>query len=83
MQLDHKKISETTKLFQTTAPSKEWCRFEAHGFDNNVSGMIYRTDQPATCGMPVGAIDTGIIGCAPCSQGKLSHGGKTCFFTKL
>ncbi|HIQ04375.1 MAG TPA: hypothetical protein EYH31_01620, partial [Anaerolineae bacterium] len=49
------------KLFPTDLPSKQWGQFEAHGFEKPVWGLIYRTDQPPTCGMPLGAIDTGCI----------------------
>ncbi len=38
----------------------QWSEFSAHGFLNPVSGMIFEGSR-LTCGMPLGAVDTGCI----------------------
>ena len=53
--------SEQARLFPTDFPSGEWAEFAARGFAKPVWGAIYRKELPATCGMPLGAIDTGCL----------------------
>jgi len=49
------------ELFPMDLPSRQWVQFKARGFEKGVWGVIYRTDQPPTCGMPLGAVDTGCL----------------------
>ncbi len=49
------------RLFPVDLPACEWLEFAAEGFPEAVSGIIYRADQPASNGMPLGGIDTGCI----------------------
>ncbi|MBU7004994.1 MAG: hypothetical protein HXS50_05465, partial [Theionarchaea archaeon] len=48
-------------LFPTDLPGSRWTRFRAEGFPDPVCGVIYRLSRPATCGMPLGGLDTGCI----------------------
>ncbi|MFH1008287.1 MAG: GH116 family glycosyl hydrolase [Candidatus Latescibacterota bacterium] len=49
------------KLFPTDMPVSDWVEFMAEGFSEPVTGMIYRTEKPASCGMPLGGISTGCL----------------------
>ena len=49
-------------LFPTDAPANEWLQFPAAGFSEPACGFIRRRANPATFGMPLGAIDTGCLG---------------------
>lgn len=51
----------TEALFPTNLPSLEWVEFSAAGFTRPVSGVIYRTDKPPCCGVPLGGISTGCL----------------------
>lgn len=42
-----------------------WQQFDAEGYDQAVSGMIYRGTPRPTCGMPLGGVDTGCIDIEP------------------
>ena len=48
-------------LFPKDLPNGEWRRFTAAGFDESACGTIHRNSNPATCGMPLGGIDTGCL----------------------
>ncbi len=48
-------------LFSQDTPLLEWAEFEAAGYAGPACGVIYPEDRPATCGMPLGGIDTGCI----------------------
>lgn len=50
-----------TRLFPAGLPAREWVEFEAAGFSRSVSGVIFRTGESLSCGVPLGAIDTGCI----------------------
>lgn len=49
------------KLFPIDLPSLEWKEFAAAGFEQSVNGVIYRTDSPPCCGVPLGGISTGCL----------------------
>ena len=49
------------KLFSVDLPELKWVEFSADGFSEPVAGVIYRSDRPAVCGLPLGGIDTGCI----------------------
>ncbi len=49
-------------LFPTGTPANEWLQFPAAGFAKPVCGFIRRRANPATFGMPLGAVDTGCLG---------------------
>ena len=48
-------------IFPTDLPDLEWTEFQAEGFSERVSGLVYRTGQPPCCGVPLGGISTGCI----------------------
>ena len=50
-----------SKLFPTDLPESQWVKFRAAGFAEPACGVIYRLATPATCGMPLGGIDTGCL----------------------
>jgi len=52
---------EGGELFPIHLPESKWAQFRAAGFDNPVTGVIYRKATPATCGLPLGGVDTGCI----------------------
>ena len=54
-------VEQGKKLFETKHPTTEWAKFKAMGYNKPVSGVIYRKCKPATCGVPLGGIDTGCI----------------------
>ena len=39
----------------------EWQSFPVRGFQNRVTGVVYRGNPRPTCGMPLGGLDTGCI----------------------
>ena len=49
------------KLFSTDVKESQWIQFSAAGFDRPVSGVIYTTDNPPCCGVPLGGIGTGCL----------------------
>ncbi len=49
------------ELFPTSPPRSGWIQFQASGYAAPVCGTIYRTGDPVSNGMPLGAIDTGCI----------------------
>jgi uncharacterized protein (DUF608 family) len=51
----------TSTLFPTHLPELQWTEFEASGFAQPVSGVIYRTGQPPCCGVALGGISTGCL----------------------
>ena len=53
------------KLFPTDLPELQWRQFEAKGFSQPVSGVIYHADRPPCCGMPLGGISTGCVDIDP------------------
>lgn len=59
------------KLFSTGLPELEWVEFCAEGFSKSVAGVIHSTAQPASCGMPLGGIDTGCLDLE--TNGTLGH----------
>jgi uncharacterized protein (DUF608 family) len=48
-------------IFPKNLPEREWVEFKAEGFSKPVTGVIHKGNNPPTCGMPLGAIDTGCI----------------------
>ena len=48
-------------LFPTDLPALRWQQFSAAGFSQPVSGVLFRTDKPPCCGVPLGGISTGCI----------------------
>jgi uncharacterized protein (DUF608 family) len=49
------------RLFPPDLPARQWVQFPAAGFDQPVSAVIYRGDNPTCCGCPVGGLGTGCI----------------------
>lgn len=58
-------------LFDFDRPANEWIEFEAEGFDNAVTGVIYRSATPVR-GIPLGGIGTGYMHLGP--DGLLDRG---------
>lgn len=52
---------ERATIFPTDLPAKEWLQFQAQGFSEPVCGVIHTLQRPATCGIPLGGLDTGCI----------------------
>jgi len=48
-------------LFPTDLPRLAWAQFAAQGFAAPVCGVVFRTDAPPCCGVPLGGIGTGCI----------------------
>jgi len=48
-------------LFPIDFPGPEWVSFPADGFSDPVCGVIYRSSDKVTNGMPLGGIDTGCL----------------------
>src|SRR3990172_3282369 len=48
-------------LFARDLPTREWIEFNAEGFSAPVTGVIYTSQEPPECGMPLGGIDTGCL----------------------
>jgi uncharacterized protein (DUF608 family) len=48
------------RLFSTDAPRLQWCQFEAEGFPDPVSGVVFRAGE-CLRGMPLGGIGTGCL----------------------
>jgi uncharacterized protein (DUF608 family) len=63
--------ADVKRLFPTDLPAGEWCEFCAAGYTEPVCGVIYRTANPATNGMPVGGVDTGCLDLE--TSGLLGH----------
>jgi uncharacterized protein (DUF608 family) len=53
------------RLFPAGLPHAEWTSFPARGYDQSVSGIIYRGKPRPTCGMPLGGLDTGCLDIEP------------------
>ncbi len=49
------------RLFPTGLPPTKWFDFEAAGFVVPATGVVYRENQPATNGIPLGGLDTGCL----------------------
>ena len=49
------------RLFPTDVPADTWASFAAHGFSEPVDGVVYRTEAPPCCGVPLGGVGTGCI----------------------
>ena len=48
-------------LFPTGLPARQWQQFQAAGYSQPVTGIIYRGDPRPVSGMPLGGIDTGCL----------------------
>lgn len=48
-------------LFPIRLPGSQWVRFAAQGFSEPACGVIYRSADKVTNGMPLGGVDTGCI----------------------
>ncbi len=48
-------------LFPSGLPDRDWLEFHAKGYAEKVSGLIYRSDNPPCCGLPIGGVGTGCI----------------------
>jgi len=48
-------------LFPMDLAELKWVEFEAEGFSQPVSGVIFRADKPTCCGVPLGGISTGCV----------------------
>ncbi|MGD2158194.1 MAG: GH116 family glycosyl-hydrolase [Anaerolineales bacterium] len=48
-------------LFPTNLSERTWLQFDATGFDQPVSGMIFRASHPTCCGVALGGLGTGCL----------------------
>lgn len=55
------RVEPECKLFPEDLRETEWTTFEAKGFSRPVAGVIYRTERPACCGVPLGGLGTGCL----------------------
>jgi len=62
------------RLFPVDLPERKWVQFKAHGFSEPVTGVIFKGDNPPTCGMPIGGAGTG-CGCARRTRKENHRGG--------
>jgi len=53
------------RLFPPHLLHARWRTFEAAGYSQPVTGVIYRGEPRPTCGMPLGGLDTGCIDIEP------------------
>ena len=53
------------RLFPPHLLHARWHSFEAAGFTEPVTGIVYRGEPRPTCGMPLGGLDTGCIDVEP------------------
>ncbi|MEP7357791.1 MAG: GH116 family glycosyl-hydrolase, partial [Anaerolineales bacterium] len=49
------------QLFPRNLLHASWQRFEAAGYSQPVTGVVYRGDPRPTCGLPLGGLDTGCV----------------------
>jgi uncharacterized protein (DUF608 family) len=49
------------RLFPADLPARRWSRFEARGFAQPASGVVFSADAPPCCGLPLGGVATGCI----------------------
>ncbi|MGD2155573.1 MAG: GH116 family glycosyl-hydrolase [Anaerolineales bacterium] len=49
------------RLFSKETPLLAWDQFDAQGFSQPVSGVIFSAHQPPCCGVPLGGISTGCL----------------------
>ena len=54
-----------TRLFPAGLLHAEWQRFPVMGYDQPITGVVYRGEPRPTCGMPLGGIDTGCLDLEP------------------
>ena len=55
------KNDTSNRLFSIDKPESQWVELDAEGLKGPVTGVIYRKDTPATCGLALGGVDTGCI----------------------
>lgn len=53
--------SKNIRLFPRKLPERKWVEFHAEGFNSAVSGVIYGSNAPTCCGVPLGGIATGCL----------------------
>ena len=53
------------RLFPPHLLHARWRTFEAAGYTEPVTGIVYRGEPRPTCGMPLGGLDTGCIDVEP------------------
>ena len=53
------------RLFPPHLLHARWVEFEAAGYAQPVTGVVYRGEPRPTCGMPLGGLDTGCIDVEP------------------
>ena len=51
----------STPLFPANLPFRQWTEFRAEGFENPVSGIVYSSENPPCCGVPLGGVGTGCV----------------------
>ncbi len=54
-------MKQSSYLFNKEEKGRQWVKFSAQGFSQPVTGVIHRRSFAATCGLPLGGIDTGCI----------------------
>ena len=58
------------RLFPPHLLHARWHSFEAAGYSQPVTGIVYRGEPRPTCGMPLGGLDTGCIDGASAPRGR-------------
>ena len=58
-------INSGNRLFPPHLLHARWHEFQAEGYAEPVTGVIYRGNPRPTCGMPLGGLDTGCIDIEP------------------
>jgi len=49
------------RLFPPQLPAAEWQQFQAEGYQQSLTGVIFRDQSRPSCGVPMGGIDTGCL----------------------
>jgi len=53
--------ADPERLFPADLEELEWMQFPAAGFASPVCGVVYSSDRPPCCGVPLGGISTGCL----------------------
>jgi len=49
------------RLFPAGLLQADWQQFQAQGYREPVTGVVYRGEPRPTCGTPLGGVDTGCL----------------------
>jgi hypothetical protein len=58
-------LAGSSRNFPAGILHSQWTRFEARGYAQPVTGVVYRGRPRPTCGMPLGGLDTGCLDIEP------------------